>query len=98
MRRLGMRFTVRRLMAAVLGLGVFLGLSIPAARLGFDGGTGYHQHPDGRLHRVDFWARYWRKVLGRSWPGDYVCTQQGGGSFRDVEIPHPGLRGRIRGR
>jgi hypothetical protein len=27
------------------------------------------------FHRAPFWPRYWRRLLGRSWPGDYVCHE-----------------------
>jgi hypothetical protein len=28
---------------------------------------------DGHLTTDTFWPRYWRRLLGRPWPGSYVC-------------------------
>ena len=83
------RLTVRRMMILVLVAALGLGLVVPALRLGFVASTGYHAHPDGSYHRAEFFARYWRKVLGQPWPGSYVCTQGNGGPFVDVDFPAP---------
>ena len=70
--------TVRRMMVFVLALALVFWLASPMARIR----SHTHLRPDPTFpgaisnepcHRNHFWPQYMRRLLGRPWPGDYVC-------------------------
>ena len=78
------RITIRWMMIGVAILGVFAWLTITAVSVVRDpnaesmshlrqrrdtGELIVYSHPT----RGTFWPRYWRRLLGRPWPGNYVC-------------------------
>jgi hypothetical protein len=63
-------------------LAVLVGLAVPAVQVVLEPGLDFHIHtskfvinknPGESVHANPFWARYWRLLLGRPWPGDFVC-------------------------
>jgi hypothetical protein len=70
--------TVRKMMVAVLVLAIVFWLISPLSR--FRSHTHLLTDPNfrwaissERCWRNHFWPQYWRRLLGRPWPGDYVC-------------------------
>jgi hypothetical protein len=53
-------------------------LTVPALQIVAEHKQDYHVHRGnfrfGRsVHVTPFWPRYWTLLMGRPWPGDYVC-------------------------
>ena len=84
MRRPHVRFTIRRMMVSVIAIGVVVWMAITAVRVTRDPRANQMSHL--RLcrdtaelvvhtHSITgvFWPRYWRGLLGRPWPGSFVC-------------------------
>ncbi len=65
-----------------ISLAVLVGLAVPAVRIVLEPKDDWHNHKckgiiwkihGESVHANPFWARYWRLLLGRPWPGDFVC-------------------------
>jgi len=81
------RMTTRRWMLVVSFLALSQWLGVVAYRVGTDpkGTWLFHlweRHGSigsgsvfNAQHPVPFWPRYWRALLGRPWPGSYVCDE-----------------------
>jgi hypothetical protein len=81
---------LRKLMAGILSIGLALWMALTASRVldsplrfHFHGRKGVKSRADVRLgtdldgpHLAPFWPCFSRKLLGRSWPGEYVCPDQ----------------------
>jgi hypothetical protein len=78
------RFTIRWLMLLVAAVGMAVWLVITAVRVALDPRANQlshlrlgrdttelvvHTHPIAGV----FWPRYWRRLLGQTWPGSFVC-------------------------
>jgi hypothetical protein len=83
------RMTTRRWMIVVIGAAIVLRASEMAYREMIDTHSRYVYHiwarkdspydePDrpmiGTVCYAPFWSRYWRGLLGQSWPGTYKCS------------------------
>ena len=79
--------TTRRWMSVVVGAAVTLWMGTAAYRVRFDPSCEFIHHlwersdtPGGTLrsiigtgHPAPFWPQYWRRLLGKPWPGTYRC-------------------------
>lgn len=63
-------------------LAILVGLAVPAVQIVLEPKDDWHIHKSKPIlfrshgesvHANPFWARYWRLLLGRPWPGDFVC-------------------------
>ena len=81
------RMTTRRWMLVISVLALSMRLGVAAYRVRTDprgqwlyhlwerhGLEEYHATFNSQ-HPVPFWPRYWRRLLGRPWPGSYVCDE-----------------------
>jgi hypothetical protein len=90
------RFTVRRMMAltSVAGLGLWIGLACYRELVEQDRSWLYHVAVNDQgaslayQHAVPFWPRYWRRLIGRPWPGTYVCPARCGERFDPSAVPY----------
>ena len=81
------RMTTRRWMLVIACFALSLWLGVVAYRVGTDGKSKWLYHLWERhgsedyhsvfnsQHPIPFWPRYWRALLGRPWPGSYVCDE-----------------------
>jgi hypothetical protein len=79
------RMTTRRWMAVTAATSIALWLVIAAHRVKNDSESKWIFHlwerygsiqPGsvyGSQHRAPFWPRYWRRLFGQPWPGNYAC-------------------------
>jgi hypothetical protein len=96
MRLSRVRFTVRRMMAAVAVSGLAFYLLLTALRVHTDVRSSWLYHLWERhaiegyetvfnaQHPAPFWPRYWWKLLGQPWPGTYVCDESCARSWEKV--------------
>jgi hypothetical protein len=94
------RFTVRRVMLALIPISITIHLSV--------GGWRVYTADDRHSHtsvtfskrgepyicwnggfRQAFWPRYWRYILGRPWVGQVVCQARPGHFEELCELAHP---------
>lgn len=73
-----LRIRVKTMLAAVALTAFGLWLAIPAVEFHRDFKHFSHIHSGDtmiadRLHATPFWSWYWRRILGRPWPGSYHC-------------------------
>jgi hypothetical protein len=83
------RMTTRRWLAitAIVAIGLWLGVTAKAVINDHQSERLYHLWErfeclePGSIynsgHKAPFWPRYWRRLLGRPWPGTYVCDHSG---------------------
>jgi hypothetical protein len=81
--------TTRRWMAVTVASAIALWLSVTAYHVETDRDGEWIYHLWERFdsidpgsvynsqHRAPFWTRYWRKLIGRPWPGNYACDPGG---------------------
>jgi hypothetical protein len=92
------RFSIRGFMIALAIGTIGLWAIGTAVSVAFDRGTewiyhrwerhvaeGYHA-PFLTQHSISFWPRYWRKLLGLSWPGSYDCGCKASSTSRYAKL------------
>ena len=100
------RITIRKLMLAIVALAILLRLIVVGFQVWRQPNLSTLHHLRRFVHNnepyvyshgtnpAEYWAEYWRKVLGLPWPGGFVCSckaqqeNEFGKATVDVETSH----------